>query len=530
MKQLLQRVRQRYADSDVFVQNKAVTLFVLCLILGVGFFTFATIRALEGSWGTALGEVAAAGLFFGASNLVLRGFFRPASVVLQAICLVTSAILFALQNPQGPLVLYVVPTYLFPTLIFLPLLAFSAWQVLASFVFFLGFEGFVYLSHPDQADPFTLAVVIMLGLFSALLAWQTFRVQTTSIRTLGDQFAREQARSQALSGLAVEGSTGWEAGKEVLDAARETSATVATLAAAVGAMDRSLAQTGKALQTSLAQAEELRAAHDRLETMNKTQSQVALHSSAAVRDLVAELNRFGTLADGTVDAVRTLSDQSDQGVRRVTEALTRFQTVTKGADALLEITQVIEDVSQRTNLLAMNASIEAAHAGASGRGFAVVAQEIRKLAEETARNSGSMRQTLQKNSADIGSLNTESLALGAVFQGLQDQAKAVSRSMEGLGSELRSSADRSDAVLSVLGRLDEVAGEVREAVSELGTLAEDQTRGTGEILGYSSDLEGRVKEVAAVSDRLGRLSATLAQAGQANLERTAALKTKLESL
>lgn len=530
MKKLFQQVRDRYAGSDIFVQNKATTLFGLCLFLGVVFAAFGTIRIVEGSWAIAAGEISAAILFVGASFLVLRGWFKGASIFLQAVCLLTAGALFLVQNLQGPLVLFILPAYLFPVLIFLPMMAYARWQIIVTSLYLIGTESLVYLSRQADSDFSTFLVLLLLILFSSFLTWQTFRVQTQSVRSLGDQFLRQQQRTATLTNLVAEGTSGLQVGQQVLDAARQTQATVRSLRTSVEAMERSLGQAGEALQGSLSRTEDLRRAHDRLEEVNATQVEVARTSSDAIRNLAEDLARQAVLADGAVEAVRGLSDRSDQGVHRVTEAQARFQVVTKGADSLLEIIHLIEDISQRTNLLAMNASIEAAHAGMSGRGFAVVAQEIRKLAEETARNSGTLRQTLEANSAALGNLTLESRALGEVFRGIQDQGRIVGRSMEALGTELRSSAVHSDSLRDVLGRLDEVAALVTQSVEELGALAEAQTRGSNEVAGHAGDLRTRVAEVEQASQTLNTQAEVLAASGQENLDRTKVLKQSLESL
>jgi len=530
MQSPLQLLKSRYADSDLFIRDKAVTVFGLCFFLALGFACFTTIRAIEGSWAVAAGEAVVTLLFVGTSALVYRGRFRAASLTLQAISLLAAVAMFFLQKPEGLTGLYILSTFVFAVLIFMPLLAFSQWQVIATGAFLVVAEVIVYVGIRDEVGVVPFAVVLLLAIFGSYLAWQTFRVQTKSFEALGDQVHLQKSRSQALTALVGEGTTGLKVGQAVLDAAAETQGTVEVLAKAVVEMNRSLVQTRQALEASLSRAEDLEAAHNRLDSFNHTQSEVVKHSSESVRYLLAELNRFAGMADVAVQTVLALSERSDQGVRRVAEAQRKFQAMSQGAASLLEITKVIEDVSQRTNLLAMNASIEAAHAGGSGRGFAVVAQEIRKLAEETAKNSASMRQALEKNSLDLGSLTDESRDLGAVFQGLADQARVVTESMEGLGEALRASAGRSDGVLMVLGRLDSVALDVGKAVAEVGTLADAHARDTREVVGHASDLQTRVTEVENAASRLGGFAEELGHAGRANLEKTSNLQRRLRNL
>lgn len=530
MRKLLQKVRNHYAGSDVFLQNKAVTLFGLCLFLSVGFALFSIVRMVDASWGVAIGEAVASVLFLGSAFLILRGQFRLASVFIQGVALGTAVILYAIQDPRGLVSVFMLPAYLFPVFILMPMIAFSRWQVGFTLAFLMVAETVVFLLHRNEVPVFTFIILLLLIVMSSAITWQTFHVQTSSFRSLADLFSKEHSRMEVLRGLVAESSSGLEVGKQVLDAARETQAAVRVLRSSVESMERSLGQTSVSLSESLQRAGSLRRSQEQLDGFNTEQIQVVNRSSGTLRTMTDGLGRLAQLADQSVQAVRELAERADLGTRRVDAALGRFQAVSQSAEALLDVIRVIEDISQRTNLLAMNASIEAAHAGAAGRGFAVVAQEIRKLAEETARNSASMRGSLQQNSDSLGSLTGESQALGREFQALQQQSGAVSRAMEALGTELRGSVTHSDGILVILGQLDRVSQQVREAVQTLGQLADAQAESTEEVGGHVANLGANVEAVERASRALGQQADALAQAGQDNLDQGQALTQTLNKL
>ena len=530
MRHLFQIIRDRYGAKDVFAQNRAVTLFGLCLFLSGGFALFSLVRFIDASWAVATGEAVASLLFLGSSVLILRGGFKVASVFIQLVALGTAVVLYAIQKPEGTLALFMLPTYLFPVFILMPMLAFSRWQVAFTLAFLIVAETVVYTQHAHEVAFFTYVIILLLIIMSTAITWQMYHLQTRSFLSLGDLIDQQASRSALLTDLLAEGASGMAMGQEVLQVAQVTQGTAKTLNSAVDTMDRSLAQTGAALQTNLVEAVALNESHDRLEGLNGTLASVTQQASATLRDLTGNLSQLATLVDEVVATVRALSDRADAGSRRVQEAQSRFVAVARGAESLLDVLRVIEDISQRTNLLAMNASIEAAHAGLSGRGFAVVAQEVRKLAEETARNSGSMRDALQLNSSSLGELTKESQSLGVEFEGLQAQSGVVSRSMQSLGKELRQCAGSSDSILEILGRLDEVSKQVTQAVEALGAVAASQVQNTREVSGHAGDLGRNVQEVEKAAKALGTQADALARAGQANLDQAATLKRKLESL
>jgi methyl-accepting chemotaxis protein len=126
-------------------------------------------------------------------------------------------------------------------------------------------------------------------------------------------------------------------------------------------------------------------------------------NSALSQGIIQELGKIENL----VQTAEKLQQSAEESEKTLLGTIKLIEDLQKSAKIIGETTQVIEEVAQKTNLLAMNASIEAAHAGEKGRGFSVVAQEIRKLAETTQTNSNNINQSL-KNMGGIISSTSES--------------------------------------------------------------------------------------------------------------------------
>jgi len=244
-------------------------------------------------------------------------------------------------------------------------------------------------------------------------------------------------------------------------------------------------------------AEEISLASREVATAAGHQSDATAAMAAAIEELTVSSNHISDSARETEEDSNQAMTLSGEGSQRVGQASTAIQKIAgtvsdasgriraleERASQVSSIANVIKDIAGQTNLLALNAAIEAARAGEQGRGFAVVADEVRKLAERTSSATTEIEQMILGIQSDtVGAVDAMNAALPEVQQGVQlaTQASAslhaiesgARRTLERIGDVADATREQSAASTSIAQRVEQIAQMVEATTSTIRNTAE----------------------------------------------------------
>lgn len=201
----------------------------------------------------------------------------------------------------------------------------------------------------------------------------------------------------------------------------------------------------------------------------QSQSASVVESSSAVEEMVANVRSVTAILKKNGDTLKRLEASSESGRSNVLQSVEATHRIEEQSKILLEASKVVQNIASQTNLLAMNAAIEAAHAGKSGQGFSVVADEIRKLAEKSNKQGKDITKNLKEVLASISEVSKSTETLQENFNEIYTLMQQVSQQELTIMNAMQEQSEGGDQILTAMKQISDITVNVKEGGANMQT-------------------------------------------------------------
>ncbi|TVR04597.1 MAG: hypothetical protein EA403_04695 [Spirochaetaceae bacterium] len=451
----------RYEQAGIIVRTKAPGVFAVLTFIAVMLPVSIISDAVRGRYPNMAVQIVIEIVVLVSLWMLFRGRFRFASNAPLLIATIALAGLAFLIVPESRHQVYTAAMFMVAPLVLSLVVSENEWYTVGVAVTGVAVIASATLLHiapglpidqaTEVAQPMTSALVAYV--LSAVFAVQVARMNRQAMVRIEAASEHNRATIERIGVVAAETGSSLEATQSVEHNYQSVRGGLSEIRDQTDQFHAASAELRHSVADSLAAvrrtAERVSGFHQQVDEQNT----VVQETTAAVNEMSASLDSVASITSEKREASDRLLEIAQSGLEQLSQTNETFQGAMNEMKTLLEINRIVGDIAAQTNLLSMNASIEAAHAGDHGRGFAVVADEIRKLATTTASNSQSISENLKK--------------IMQTMQRTSSHAEQTSTSMVRIVSEI---SEVSQAFAEITGSAAELSHAGREIMTAMQVL------------------------------------------------------------
>lgn len=526
-----------YQGEPINIQIKAKNLTIVLIVVALATIVMTLVHLIAGTYVNIISSLPVCIISLICLIAVRRGYYRKASTLFIMFLGLTPFFISSSQSYAGYRDIYMFGSFSLPILILALIISWRKTQLwmLATLEILL-FFAFIYLHIIGQEGsvPQGLAIGVIFLLIYSILAVVflsiSYNVERTIMHTLQKSAEESKERLTLMRDLISSSRQTLSIGADLTQSAMVTDKNTNEIAR----LSAQIMDTLNKLSTTVeATGEEQKKLDNSAETVSSEMEKQTLaveRSSSAIEQMTASINHMTRAAQEKAHAAESLSNETIAAEESFEDTIQSLKRLEVSSAQVLEVIEVIEEIASRTNLLAMNAAIEAAHAGDSGKGFAVVAEEIRKLAEETNENSRISKDILTKNDLEIHEVVKAGALSQTQFATIRERTLEVKQALEEIIHGMAEVSVGTDEINTVISDLQTVHQAVSRSVTQMSSIIGETRNSYTTLTSFAQEAGEAARTIRSSSDTLREQAEQLSRSGQSNEAAIKDLTGKIDAL
>jgi methyl-accepting chemotaxis protein len=535
---MLTRIKKIYADSSVLEQYKAQYTLLISVLAGAGYVASAAGDFLNGHVLFVVLKCVLLILIGSAGFLVYRKKYYLSSNLLIFTNLAFLNLIFMFDKYTGRFDAFVQAFYMIPSFGLLFLIGYHKVQALvltgcanASFIVAIFAKYLIFADPADMGNIYanSISSCIILSILG-FIGYLTIKQVNDNLGALERKIHEENARMEKMRSIVDSSHRSLSIG-EVL---REYSGTMTSL---IGNMNGNMKAVHDTFTRSVDTA---RLVHSTSKALIDSYARIASDlgsqdgSIAGVNESVRRIS--SSIDDISKDSAKKMtdikffSDAMKQDRNNIEEFRSAISGIAGSSSELLDIIEVIKEIAGRTNLLSMNASIEAAHAGDYGKGFAVVANEIGNLAIQSNENSAIVESSLRTIIEDIRAAQEGNHRMAEVMENIMSFIETTSKDMEKILEKMADLARDNQEIRTAAGTLRAINDTVRDTSHRSSEVTVRNGEGVENIISSLADTEKTIKHLFGDLENISGAVSRVGETGENNFATIVELRRRIDEI